>query len=509
MYGLADNSWRRSSAAEEKFIKDVFAKGVCKFSLDKEKRIQAKISLGKQTFGIRIEKERNRYTHWLHAVCSCKKDNCSHAKAAGIFAKNRLSALMHAYVVSTQPVNKSLFLDPALTSLIKGQREKELNAGLITSLRSICRSLKEADSVDYYWRFHDFILNLNPEYGDYDAHYLEKQRDYLLLALFDDPGYQTNILGEGSYADPGDGYEDRQHRSNRACFKRVLKEYKKVIKELDVKGDYGQDTYKELLLKVRGDAAGLLHYYAVGKEAIDTFDLPFLELIAQLCFEDRAAAATGSAQAEQTAASGTNRNQQAAPLVLDMADIQAAAGKLDIFYPDKEAMQSFIGGQPAAGRQKSRLYSASSHLPMEELQAVPRDQRKLINSTLLTLDNRYIMDTILADAGAPEGRFLLRTVDRLPTATMSPERNIADEAPPSDSRLLLAYILMRLKLKGSGSLRKLGKELTDYFPANTRSSIRATASILFTASMIRSDSMSPSGRGRIFLVPAAGTGGTL
>ena len=358
MYGLADNSWRRSSAAEEKFIKDVFAKGVCKFSLDKEKRIQAKISLGKQTFGIRIEKERNRYTHWLHAVCSCKKDNCSHAKAAGIFAKNRLSALMHAYVVSTQPVNKSLFLDPALTSLIKGQREKELNAGLITSLRSICRSLKEADSVDYYWRFHDFILNLNPEYGDYDAHYLEKQRDYLLLALFDDPGYQTNILGEGSYADPGDGYEDRQHRSNRACFKRVLKEYKKVIKELDVKGDYGQDTYKELLLKVRGDAAGLLHYYAVGKEAIDTFDLPFLELIAQLCFEDRAAAATGSAQAEQTAASGTNRNQQAAPLVLDMADIQAAAGKLDIFYPDKEAMRVFhrlVSLLP--GDRKVELYS--------------------------------------------------------------------------------------------------------------------------------------------------------
>ena len=473
MYGLADNSWRRSSAAEEKFIKDVFAKGVCKFSLDKEKRIQAKISLGKQTFGIRIEKERNRYTHWLHAVCSCKKDNCSHAKAAGIFAKNRLSALMHAYVVSTQPVNKSLFLDPALTSLIKGQREKELNAGLITSLRSICRSLKEADSVDYYWRFHDFILNLNPEYGDYDAHYLEKQRDYLLLALFDDPGYQTNILGEGSYADPGDGYEDRQHRSNRACFKRVLKEYKKVIKELDVKGDYGQDTYKELLLKVRGDAAGLLHYYAVGKEAIDTFDLPFLELIAQLCFEDRAAAATGSAQAEQTAASGTNRNQQAAPLVLDMADIQAAAGKLDIFYPDKEAMRVFhrlVSLLP--GDRKVELYSGLREitLPMEELQKLSlEDQRKLINSTLLTLDNfRYIMDTILADAGAPEkGRFLLRTVDRLRNSNDVPlKRNIADEAARlPDSRLLLAYILMRLKLKGKWEPQKRTpeKELTDYF----------------------------------------------
>ena len=78
MYGLADNSWRRSSAAEEKFIKDVFAKGVCKFSLDKEKRIQAD-SLGKQTFGIR-SKERNRYTHWLHAVCSCKKTTAATPK---------------------------------------------------------------------------------------------------------------------------------------------------------------------------------------------------------------------------------------------------------------------------------------------------------------------------------------------------------------------------------------------------------------------------------------------
>lgn len=170
-----------------------------------------------------------------------------------------------------------------------------------------------AHSSDYYWLFHSYILDLYPSYDEYNSHLLEEQYDYLLTALFDDPGYRESVLEEGSYADP-DEYESRQNRSNRACFKRVLKAYNKVVKELDVRGDYTENIYKELLLKYRGDISGLLHYYAAGKKELSLFDLPFLELIAKNAVSDSGKEVEMEGSALTQSLDGNSAGEQAAPV---------------------------------------------------------------------------------------------------------------------------------------------------------------------------------------------------
>ena len=444
MEQFPDSRWNRLSGKDNKFLENLLAKGDCEFSLDQNGRIRAVITYGKLRYEVQFQKEK-RSRRSLAASCSCGKDDCVHARAAGHFYKARKAALQHAYVVSREPVDKSLFLEPSLRLAIDSYVENDLNEPLILSLRNIIQMVNAANSSDYFWLFHSRILDLCPPYGDYDAHFLEEQYDYLLVALFDDPGYRKYVLEAGSYADPDD-FESRQDRSNRACFKRVLKEYKKVVKELDVRGDYSEDTYKELLLKYRGDITGLLHYYAVGKEDLDLFDLPYLELIAKT-------AAQGFGQAAKTTASDTG---QASPVEYSREDIRAAALKLDDLYLHDEALQvlHMLAGLLSADM-RIDLFSGLRNitLPMEDIRKLPiEDQRKLINSTPLTVDNfRYSMETLLAGCSAAEkGRFILQTVARFdPSVNIALKRCVADaSALLPDSRLLLAYLLYRMNIKG-------------------------------------------------------------
>ena len=122
------------------------------------------------------------------AVCSCGKTDCIHARAAGFFLRERKHALQHAYVISSEPVDKSLFLEPSLKSAVKNFVQGDLSAPTVLSLRRIIQMADAAHSSDYYWLFHSYILELYPAYDDYNAHFLEERYDYLLAALFDDPG---------------------------------------------------------------------------------------------------------------------------------------------------------------------------------------------------------------------------------------------------------------------------------------------------------------------------------
>lgn len=413
---------------------EIVSGGSCQFIPGEEDSLAALISYKGKKHQVTVMKNRFSY----NIVCSCHKVICPHVYAANTFLSDRIGKLKHAYVISDLPVDKSLFLEPDLVTSVRHLQENTMDADTIGEIRRIIRFVDDAHSDEYYWLFHDYLLELAPY--DYDAHFLEDTYGYLLTALMDDAGYQTAVLDTGNYAEP-DMYEGRQHRSNRVCFKRVLKGYKTNIKEL-AREDYKENTYKEFLLKYRSDLPRLLFYYARGKQKLDLSDLPYLRKIAALPEPDP-------------------------------ASLRAAALKLDPLSGNREAMEVFhllAAGIPAS--EMADFYSGLQNITIspEDIRKIPaREREKVIHNLPLSRGNfRYIMENILKDADdRKKGAFILRTMERMGSCKdRALKQAVADAAARlSDNRLLLAYVEDRLGVRASerAAAGDPVRELTAYF----------------------------------------------
>ena len=340
-----------------------------------------------------------------------------HKKAVPVIFCNRLRELKHRYVITSQPVDKSLLLEERLEESTGDGIVRNYDMESVEKVHAIVQLLDSAGSPDYYRRFHEWMLDWNPYY--YDAHFLEEY-SYLLLALFDHEKYREAVIEPGSYADPVQ-YEDRQHRSNRACFKRILKEYGKVTKEMDARGDYSQDGFKEFLLKLRGDDAGLLKYYAVGKESLEGCDLPYLERIAL------------DPEADRESIRLTMVKMDTMPNSSDAAPVFR---KLAAHLPHEEVVQ---------------LYGSlrNMSLTMEEIRSLPRqEQLSLIYNTPLDRDSFvYIMEDLLDGKEASQrGHFLLSALPKASRDTELKAAILESALNLPYNRLLLPYVAWRLKL---------------------------------------------------------------
>ena len=430
-----DDIWgRRKTLPDEQIIK-LYNAGVCSFAPGKDDGLDAVLSLNKQTITVRTAKGRYSFM----TACSCSSRSCPHVSAAAKILQIRLNNLMHRYVLSPLPVDKTLFLDPYLRQAVVNLDERDIDMPLIRSLRGILQLLDAPGSDDYYRRFHNDFLDLSTY--DYDSRFLEDTYEYLMLALFEDAGYRRAVIDPGGFADP-EPYEDRQHRSNRACLKRVLKEHDKVVRDLDVKGNYQEDTYAELILKARGDRRALLRYYAEGKAKLDLFDLPFLEEIA----------------ADPDA---------------DPHHILCAAGKLDALGASEDAVSLFrrlAAMLPVSDRVKLYGSLRTITVPIEEICLMPaEDQLRLVRSIAVTETSvTQIMEHMLKDAGFEvKGRFLLSVTRRLLSSKNVPlKKTVAGFAARlPHNRLLLAYILDSLHIQDRfpAAAGDPEKELTAYF----------------------------------------------
>lgn len=434
---LAEGSGRGHyyNAKETRLADTIAAKAVCTFSRGKENSLQAVLSHGSEKVTITVSLQRYSYA----TSCSCGKPRCIHPLAAGRILNDRINGLIHSYVITDHPVDKSLFLDPELRSAVGSHTEGELSTDLVESILAIIRLVDSAHSGDYYRRFHNFLLDLKPYY-DYDSRFLEDSYGYLLTALFDDPGYRKAVLEPGSYADPEE-YEGRQHRSNRTSFKRVLKSYNTNIKELS-KDNYSEDTYKEFLLKYRMDLPRLLRYFARGKSKLEKCDLPYLKEIAALPADY-------------------------------LKDLKAAAAKLDLLSGDKEAVAVFrLLAARIPAEEVADFYQGLRNLTisMEELHKLsPTDRQKVINNIPLSKANFcHIMDHILRDADdRVKGAFILRSMERITNRRDTALKNaiVEETLCLADNRLLLVYVLDTLNIKGNyiAAEGDPGRELTSYF----------------------------------------------
>ena len=411
------------------------AQSICRITPLKDQSIRVVLTHGQEAFKITVSKKSYSFDY----VCSCGKSHCVHFLAAGNLLADRVRKLMHAYVTTDLPVDKSLFLEPALPSAVRSLNENKLSADTIGAIRAIIGLVDSARSDDYYRLFHSYLLDLNPYY-DYDARFLEDTYGYLLAALFDDPGYRKAVLDTSTYADP-ETYEERQHRSNRVSFKRVLKSYNTNIKELS-KDSYQEDTYKEFLLKYRMDLPRLLAYFAKGKSALEKCDLPYLKEIAALPDPDQTL-------------------------------LKTAAAKLDPLSDDEEALAVFrLLAARIPVEEIADFYRGLRNItiPLEELQRLPmEDRQKVINNIPLSKNNFcHIMDHILSDADdSTKGKYILRSIERLGISrdTALKTAMAAAAAALPDNRLLLAYVLHNLHVKGEFMASKgtPEKELTAYF----------------------------------------------
>ena len=372
---------------------------------------------GERTVEVKAFSEQRRYYAEHLITCNCKDRTCMHKKAVPVIFCNRLRELKHRYVVTSQPVDKSLLLEERLEESTGDGIVRDYDMESVEKVHAIVQLLDSAGSPDYYRRFHEWMLDWNPYY--YDAHFLEEY-SYLLLALFDHEKYREAVIEPGSYADPVQ-YEDRQHRSNRACFKRILKEYGKVTKEMDARGDYSHDGFKEFLLKLRGDDAGLLKYYAVGKESLEGCDLPYLERIAL------------DPEADRESIRLTMVKMDTMPNSSDAAPVFR---KLAAHLPHEEVVQ---------------LYGSlrNMSLTMEEIRSLPRqEQLSLIYNTPLDRDSFvYIMEDLLDGKEASQrGHFLLSALPKASRDTELKAAILESALNLPYNRLLLPYVAWRLKL---------------------------------------------------------------
>ena len=379
---LSNPPWQGDTPAQKAEIQRLLSVGDFGFKLEAEADLTVEIIDGKKTCRVTIQKQNERYSYGRYsASCNCKKRNCMHMRAAGAAAVSIINDLKHSYIVTKKPVDKTLFLEDDLIKILNLGIVSDFSQESIEDVRYIIHGLDIAESPDYYRLFTDYILNMSS--GFYDAKYLENY-DYMLLALFENEGYRKAVIETGSYADKV-YYEDRQLRSNRACFKRTIKEYDKVIKEIDEKGDFSEDGFKEFLLKYRKDYSGLLHYFAVGKEELEQEDLAYLDLIAH----------------------------EPSP---DPQFILKAAEKMDSLAHFKETTPVFMSlMEHVSHKDMIQVYSRMHNIsmPFSAIQSLPpAEQEKLIYNIPITEESfNYILEKIIPDKSASFiGRFILHVV---------------------------------------------------------------------------------------------------
>lgn len=424
---------------KQEALDQMLEQGSCSFSAEDGPVLVADLTMGVEKAQVRIEKDKNGWSY--DAKCNCNSRNCIHTEEAASFLNRRLAALQHAYVHTSLPVDKSLFLESELRRLTVNLPEQPVSLESIGNIHRIMELLHGANSNDYYWRYHRYLLDLNPKY-DYNSKFLEECFEDLLIALFDDPGYQKAVLEEGGYADP-ENYEGQQHRSNRVCLKRALKSYQRVIKALNKEEFYTDDFDMEFLLKYRHDWRRLLGYYAVGKTELEKGDLPFLEKIA-----------------DETE--------------LNPEYVKGVAQKLDQMAGSEEEKAPVLQRltEKLSREQKVQIYSGLKNLSMsaKEIGALGRDEQlKMIWNTPITLESfQYIMDDLLADQAAEvRGRFILHTVRQIRfdrnTALKKPVMERTAKLP--DNKLLLSYVgnMLGIKEKADPQPGEPERELSTYF----------------------------------------------
>ena len=411
----------RAGWNSDREIEETRKSGSCTFTTTEDGSISVTLKEGKTSTKLLVSRlvSTSYYRSVYYDVqCGCRQGNCTHKRTAGIFCRGRIRDLQHTYVNSPQPVDKSLFLEYNLTAACEDAMIRDFSEVSLEKLRRVVRLLDQAASVDYYLNFHDYILELTPFY-DYDAHFLEDDYAWMLLALFEDEGYWDAVIEPGGYAEQ-ELYEGRQHRSNRACFKRVLKEYGRVLREMEKKEDFSENYYKEFLLKYRKDDQGLLRYLAEGKEKLEEEDLSYLTRFAH----DPAA---------------------------DVGRIRIVAEKLDGLGGDEAAKVCRELAARLPREEMIALYGSMKRisLPVREIREFTREeQQKLIFNTPLSRESfLYIMDELLNDeCDVLKGRFILNSLSRL---FWSNEKGLKEAilektALLSDNRLLLSYVAYRL-----------------------------------------------------------------
>ncbi len=406
---------RKGKAEYEK----VMSEGTCSFSPGEGQTLLADLKVGTGSSRVTVAKNEERWGRYK-ADCSCGQKGCGHKRAAYGFLRERLVKLQHRYVTTDAPVDKSVLLEQDLKDLTIELGNKTHNAQLVKDTKKIISLLRSAHSDAYYWKYHRYLLDLDPAH-DYSAKFMEEVFPELLIALFEDPGYRQAVLAGGAYADPEE-YEDRQHRSNRTSLKRVLKEYQRISKAMDEKDDYTEHPYKAFLLKYREDMKGLLRYLAEGENPIEQTDLPYLMMIAE----------EPETEADQ---------------------IAHVAEKLDgTFFKDQatEVLRRLVA--KLSTDQKVEIYSRLRNISMtlEEIRGLAReDQLKLIWNTPLTKNSlQFIMDELLADSDpATRGRFLLHAAARaVNTKNEDLKKEVIAQAEKlPDNRLLLFHIRFQLK----------------------------------------------------------------
>lgn len=169
--------------------------------------------------------------------------------------------------------------------------------------------------------------------------------------------------------------------------KRMFKNYQRVVKELDGKGDYKPDYHKEFLLKYREDWPGLFRYYAEGSGKIQEFDLPFLDKIAEL--PD-----------------------------LNLAYVRAIAIKLDVL-PDVKKTEPVLHRliEKLTQEQKLEIFSHLQHMSLstQEIRSLGREEQlRMIRNTPMTTENFcYNMDELLLGSDlATRGKYILCAIEK-------------------------------------------------------------------------------------------------
>ena len=463
---LTDDRWIAHTRRDQVQVQQLLSEASFRFVPGKDDSMHVLLSHGGEAFRVNISKARYSYD----AQCSCGTNSCAHIKAAGLMGQKKLEALQHAYIASRQDVDKSLFLDPALNSAVRALDERVPNQDLIEAIRDINRMTDEAGSDDYYRLFYRWLLALYPYHADYDSAFLEEYYSYLLLSLYENPGFRRAVVEQEDFAAP-EAYEERQHRSNRACMKRVLKNYGTAIRDMEKKGDYSEDDYKELLLKYRGDLSGLLRYYAEGKSKLEACDLPFLREILKRAEPGHIPQGAEPGHTPQGA-------EPAEIPEIDARDpqvrgyIMSVAKKLDEIEAE-DLFRLYADSLPSDERVELFSCLKNITIPMKEvLRLSPEDQLKLINSIPLTVENFCTtMDTLLKDSSSgTKGRYILSTLRRLGfTRSGAMKEAILSRARSlPDSFLLASYAADELNVTESPKTKPVPggdpeRELTAYF----------------------------------------------
>ena len=374
----------KTRKAYDAFLSDV----TCKFSMGKDNALVLNMTSSQETVTVKVEAA-SRFDRNLTTNCACKSGSCYHRAAANTLVTRRIDALQHLYMTSSRPVDKSLFVTNELRDETHDVKYKDFDEQFIQNIKKVVSLADEAHSPDYYRCYYRSFLSRSPY--DYDAHYLEDRFYYLILALLDDTDFREAVFGDEDEANDDDYYEARQHKSNRLAFKRIYKNYQRLTKALDRKGDYSEDPDKEFILKYRSDWAGLLQYYTEKKTILQDYDLPFIDHIATLPSPDP-------------------KQVEALSLKVDeMCRLVKAKEATPI-------MQRLL--QKVSDTQRVDIYCQMRNISMstEEIHTLSReDQMRMIRNTPLNLENfNYIMNDLLKDSDATErGQYVLFAASRL------------------------------------------------------------------------------------------------